>query len=372
MPELGTCVLDRITDEQRAWSLEGNKLPAPSAVLTGELVLNPPAAGPTPHKGFTVTSNLINSFAMTTRDAELRNHDCMEQTSISATYPARHLRFVVVFPSGYAPTETPQITAYRPTDVDRPIADWPEHATETARVAPGLFYDGSRECAILSVERALPCFHYMLRWKLPPQPDPDSEAAIRAREQVRDLLGLERQERARLDERLTEIRDVVCQQHLGVRKDRRKTVHVSLLVFDQNSTRTRIVASTLDSAARDVALPWGVGVVGWVMRRRRPAFVDTKDRGGAGIYRTVPGWPAERFVLCVPLPLPSSAAQRDENLRNPAIPCAVASLGCLDENGNMERLKEAGRLGSASSGDLMRRIADELMAMTLDAIAAAT
>jgi hypothetical protein len=357
-PEFGTCALDRITDEQRVSSREGTQLPPPAMDLKGELELRPPATSGTIHKGFTVASRLINSFAMTTLDAKLRNHPELERTSIRARFPTRHLRLAVFFPNGYAPTDTPQIIASQPSDISLPIDAWPENPTETARVAPCFFYDKGKGCAILNVERALPVFHYVLSWKLPPPPAPELTEAIRAKEQVRGLLGLGTRERERLDSRLASIRDSVCLTHLGWRRNRPRTVNLSLLVFDETRAFTRVVCATFtEGPALNVKLPWGVGVVGWVMRRRRPALVDVMARGTAGIYRSVPGQ-EERYLLCVPLPLPSDSDRRSELLLDPSIPCAVAALSCVDERGNLERLKVSGDLMGAVSSALLEKILD--------------
>jgi Caspase domain len=370
VPELGTCVLDQIMDEQRSWLQEGTELASPGTDLTGELVLSPPATANTVHRGFTISSRLINSYAMTTLDAKLRNHPALEYTSIGARFPARHLRLVVFFPHGYAPTDTPWIVAYQPTDASLPLDKWPENPAETARVAHGLFYDKGKECAVLNVERASPVFRYVLRWRLSPPPDSQFTEAIRAREQVRGLLGLGPRDLERLDSYLGSIRDVVCRKYLGWRRNRSRTVNLSLFVFDETRAVARVVCATFtdDASRKVVEFPWGAGVVGWVMRRRRPALVDVMDREAAGIYRHVPGWRDERYVLCVPLPLPSDADRRTELLHDPSIPCAVASLSCVDESGNMERLKGSERPENPSSATLMGNVSSELAEKILDVI----
>jgi len=130
----------------------------------------------------------------------------------------------------------------------------------------------------------------------------------------------------------------------------------------------RVVASTLSGAARAVSFPWGTGVAGWVMRRRHPTFVDTRDSHGAGIYRIVPGVPPERHLLCVPLPLPSNSARRAEVLANPAVPCLVAALGCMDESGNLALLKEAVEPGAAPSDNLLGRVSSALAGRLLEIV----
>jgi hypothetical protein len=192
--------------------------------------------------------------------------------------------------------------------------------------------------------------------------------ATRAREQVRGLLGLGNRERDRLETRLASIRDAVCRTHLGWRKGRPRKVCLSLLVFDESRGITRVVCTTTDGPHRKVELPWGAGVVGWVMRRRRPSFVDTSDRGTAGIYRPVPGSAEERYLLCVPLPLPSDSDRRSELLFDPSIPCVVVTLSCVDDSGNMERLKGSKAAENTSPGVLVGAVASDLAEKVLDII----
>jgi hypothetical protein len=295
---------------------------------------------------------------MTTLDAELRKQSAVERTTIRSRFPARHLRLVVFFPPGYEPTDTPQIVAGMPT-AKLPMEDEPQMPAETARVTRSFFYDRRRGCAIVNVERALPVFQYVLEWKLPPPPSSQMNQAIRAREQVRGLLGLGNRERERLDSRLETIKNAVCREHLGWGKNKPRTVHLSLSVFDQSRSVTQVACATfVKETNREIELPWGAGLIGWVMRRRRPVFVDTMEQGTAGIYRSNPARP-ERHVLCVPLPLPSDSKYRTELLLDPSIPCAVASLSCADESGKLERLKEpSGQLLGAVSSELAEKILD--------------
>jgi hypothetical protein len=128
-----------------------------------------------------------------------------------------------------------------------------------------------------------------------------------------------------------------------------------------------VVSSTLppDSPLRKSERPWGADVVGWVMRRRRPTFVDVNDRGRAGIFQPVQGV-AQRYLLCVPLPLPSACEQRTKLLLDPSIPCIVASLNCVDETGNFERMNQGQGPDDDSSGTLMGAVASELALKVLD------
>jgi hypothetical protein len=45
-------------------------------------------------------------------------------------------------------------------------------------------------------------------------------------------------------------------------------------------------------------------------------------------------------------------------LLDPSIPCAVAALSCVDERGNLERLKVSGDLMGAVSSALLEKILD--------------
>jgi hypothetical protein len=355
MPEFGTAVLDRIEDEQQSLDVPG--LPGPGMHISGNLTLKPPATQATTHKGFTVETHLINSFAMTTLDAKLRKHEEWERTGMRARFPARILRLVVWFPDGYAPVEPPRVTAsLEKAGASFPIERWPEDTEETKRVLPGFLYDRARCCAILNVERALPTFNYVISWKLPAPPSSQLTDAIRAKEQVRGLLDLGKRDRERLDARLESIRDNVGKTHLGWPKKRRpRTVDLSLFAFDEDRGCARVVCATfVDSPRRDVKLPWGTGGVGWTMRRRRPRFVNVKDTREGGIYHSVPGID-EHFVLCVPIPLPSETSRRAELLHDPSVPCAVAALSCGDHSGNLERLKGTDEMGTVSD-ELLEKI----------------
>ncbi|HEX4260626.1 MAG TPA: hypothetical protein VHY76_05960 [Acetobacteraceae bacterium] len=369
-PELGTCVVEEIRDEHRHHSAERSKLPAPAASVSGTLVLRPPATAGTVHRGFTVRTWFINAFAVTLLDAKLRGEPEIEKTSIRPRFPARYLRLIVSFPAGYAPPETPQVSALLPAE-GRPLDEWEEDAEETARIAPGFHFDAARAWAILQIERALPRFEYTMKWHLPAQPESQMEEAPRAREEVRNLVALGTRERTLLGNRLAAIRDAVCRQPLGWRDDQPRNVHLALLVFDEDRAVTEVVAAT-DGPGRTLGLPWGAGLVGWVMRRRRPVFVDTRQRGASGIYRAVPSLPMERYVLCVPLPLPSDSGRRGELLLDRSIPCAVASLSCVDESGNMARLMGPKPAASVAPGTLLGGIASGLAGAVLDLLADAS
>lgn len=370
-PKLGTCVLHRITDEQQGWSRVGAELPPPNEVLTGDVRLNPPATAQAVHAGFTIASRIINSFAMTPLDADQRGHAPVEDTTIRAAYPAQILRLAVFFPRGYQPAEM-RVVARCPTDVDLPVSKWPEDAEETARVAPYLFFDRDRGCAMLTVERSFPEHHYVLSWRLPTPPEPPWAEMIQARDQVRVLLNLGAREREAVEAMLSSIRDEVCRTSFRCPPRRKPNMHLSLLAFDEAAAVTRVVCTTMDGAGRDVTFPRGAGVVGWVMRRRRPAFVDTRDSHTYGIYRTAEGVAQERHLLCVPLPLPSDSDRRSELLLNPAMPCLVTALSCVDDSGNMGLLKEpAGSTGVSSKG-LLAAVSSDLAGKLLDLVSRET
>src|SRR5262249_17894723 len=144
-----------------------------------------------------------------------------------------------------------------------------------------------------------------------------TETAL-AREQVRHLLNLTNQDRGRLDTHLGTLRDQIGQTHLGWMSRKPQAVNLSLFAFDEGRSVMRVISTTfIDQARRSFELPWGAGVVGWTMRRRRPSFVDVNDRGDAAIYLRVPGID-ERYVFCVPIPLPSSS-ERPELIQDPSV-----------------------------------------------------
>ncbi|HTT75671.1 MAG TPA: caspase family protein [Candidatus Binataceae bacterium] len=363
MPEYGTCVLESITDLQQGWSLEKTDMPPPAPVLEGKLRLKPVARANTAHQGFAVATRVINSFAMTTRESKLRKHPELEQTSIRGQLPARRLRLVVFWPQGYAPMDKPKITASVPNALDLSTNKWPEDRPEdheeTARVAQGFFYDKNMGCGVLNVEHALPQYHYVLSWKLPEPPTSQLTEAVYAREEVRRLLHLESSQRQWLNSRLEVIRDGVARRYLGWHENQPKTVKLSVFVFDQEQAAARIVAATF-VPSQTSKFPWGTGVVGWAMRRRRPVFVDISDGVTAGIYRAVPE-SEERHLLCVPVPLPSTSDNRNELLLDPSVPCLVVSLSCTDDSGNLERLKVDQKLLGDVCSELVEKILDSMI-----------
>ena len=373
-PELGTCVLtsiidNQITDDRKAWSTPD--LPPPQTKLSGDLILKPPANAQTTHDGFTVNSRLINSFAMTTSDAELRGHPGVEHTTVGARYPIRHLRLAVFFPAGYQPMGI-RVEARR-TEASRPLEQCKEDTDETARVTPNLFFDRDRGFVVLSMERYLPEYHYLLRWKLPdpPAPPPWNEVT-QARDQVQELLDLGARPRSDLERGLCAIRDAVCEEHLGWGRNRQPKARLSLLAFDEAARTTRVVLTTMDDAVRNVTFGWGVGVAGWVMRRRRPAFVDTRDSHTAGIYHKAKGAPPDRYLLCVPLPLPLPLPAKSETgnklLLNRAMPCLVAALSTADERGKMSLLKEPSRPANVEWDGPLAKLSSALVDKVLDLI----
>lgn len=356
-PSFGTCVLNQLTDEQKRWSEKG--LPRADTFLEGNLELKPAATATDVHAGFSVSVSSINSFAMTEDEARQRNQDPIEYTTIRARYPARMLRLVVMFPYGYQPAEITVVAQAHTAD----HSQGPEDSAETARVASSLFFDRERGCAVLSVERSLPEYQYALTWKLPPPPVPPWDEVTRAREQVRTLLELREQECSAIEERIGTIRDEVWQKFFAPRgKGKTKAkLHLSVLLFDEPESVIRVVLTTMDDQIRKVTFPPGVGVAGWVMKRRRPAFVDTHDAKTYGVYRKVKDTADERHLLCVPLPLPADSDQRAEMLGNRAMPCLVAALTCHDESGNMNSLKQP-------DGKLMAQVCSELLTKVLDVV----
>src|SRR5271155_3117306 len=178
--QFGTCAMTQVTDLQRGWSLQADELPSPGTRLVGNWQLTPPGRADAVHRGLSVSSRVFNSFAMTPGDAMLRGHPPVERTSVRGSFPARNLRLVVLFPPGYQPAEIIAV-AFHASDLDKPVAQWREALEETARIAPAFFFEHVRGVAILSVERALPEFHYVLSWRLPQAPAPAARALVQAR-----------------------------------------------------------------------------------------------------------------------------------------------------------------------------------------------
>ena len=358
-------MVESITDEQTGSDVPKARLPEAAMSLQGMFKLQPPASPTRRHAGFTIRNRAVNAFAMTTQDGHFRGQGDMEHSGIGPRYPARHLRLSVLFPRRYAPAGAPKIIArVKREGEDEQPGKWPVDEAETERLRNSVFWDQDRGLAVLSVERASPRVHYQLEWPLPPPPKPsDPDAAIRAREQVRALLKLGQSERDRLDERLVDIRDAVCEAHFDLERGAARSVALALLLFDNKVMR--IAGATFKlGASRDLTLRWGTGVAGAVMRRRAPHYVDVADAASSGIYRQVPGDINERFVLCVPVPLPSTDAKAASLLRDPSMPCGILSLSCADENCNFERLNEptGAAVGNVSS-DLAARVVELISQM---------
>lgn len=353
-PQFGTCVLAQVSDLQRGWSLQDKELPSPATRLVGQWQLAPAARADTVHRGLAVDSRVLNSFAMTVGDATLRGHPPTEKTSIHGSFPVRNLRLVVLFPLGYQPDEI-IVEAFRTDDFDKPVVQWGEAQAETARIAPGFFFERARGVAILSVEWALPEFNYVLSWRLPQAPTPAAKELVKAKQQVRRLLGLDATARAGLSSELAVIRDAVARDFFLWDGCNAAAADLSLFAYDETAKLIRVVATTLDGTADGITFPWGTGVVGWVMRRRHPAFVDTQDRHAAGIYRAVDGSPPERHLFCLPLPLPIDSDQLATALADSAMPCLVAVLSCLDEQANLGLLTGSAEMLRMVSSDMAER-----------------
>ena len=238
-PGFGTCVLRQMTDEQSKWS--DLDLPRADTVLHGSLTLTPPATATDVHAGFTVSMSLINSFAMTPDEAQQRGQQPIEYTTIRARYPARILRLIVLFPDGYQPEEI-RIVAQAFTDDS---AQGAEDSKETARVASSLYFDRERGYAVLSVERSLPDYQYVLSWRLPPPPEPPWDEVTRAREQVRALFGLGEQERNSIEDSIASIRDGIWQKFSKSRSKGKPKLHLSVLAFDEPASVIRVVFTTM-------------------------------------------------------------------------------------------------------------------------------
>jgi hypothetical protein len=362
-PRYGICTVESVTDHQREWRYEQGELPDPGCVVRAELPLRPPATWNLPHKGFTVESRLINSHAITCHDARLRRQDEVEFSSIAPRYPTQCLRMVVSFPSNYSLPEAPQILATRDGELDKPIRAWSEDAAETARVKPFLFYSQELKVAVFQIERALPHYRYAIRWRLPKPStshDHDQDAAD-AREHIHLLLALGQGQREEIAAELATIRDAVCSKHLSRMRRNWSNVHLFVTVFDEDAGRTRVVCST-NLGDTDPDFGWGAGVAGWVMKRKRPVYVNTTERWMRGLYASLDHLP-EKQVISVPLPLAIRSDRRNEALNGHYVHCAVASLSCPEPTGQLDRVKSDDPndpLLAALSSDLAERLLDTI------------
>ena len=361
-PNFGICIVDSVEDHERDWKYSAEELPKPSCDIRAELQLKPPATWDCPHKGFTVKSSLINSYAVTNHDAKLRRQDEEEFSSIKPRYPVQCLRMIVTFPKRFLPSENPQLLACHDESLDRPIRDWSDVAAETARIRSFLFYNQELNVAVFQLERVLPHYQYVLRWKLPKIAGAASRDAPDAREQVGVLLGFGQTQREEMARQLTVIRDAVCERHLSRHKRNWSNVNLSVAVYDEDAGNTKVVCSTNPIPAGQ-SFGWGAGVVGSVMKRRSPVFVDTEERWMRGLYGSEDR-PAERHLICVPLALPTWSEQRNEALNCLQTPCAVGTLSCCDKNGQLDRVKSEGNEDSGKLlADLSSDIADGLLDM---------
>lgn len=357
--DFGTARLLAIRDEHRA--VDRSKLPEPSREWKETLPLKPAATAKRVHKGYMIESEHINSFAMTTRDAVRRHlQDNLEETVIGTRIPTRVLRLVISFPQGYQPLKEPtvHVTVQNPRQ-DAGSEQQHDDTDETERVRHSLCYVPGDGCVVLHVERALPDRQYTVSWQVPDPPRSPSKIAARASKQLLALGGLSKIKQNKLDTSLRTIRNAVCAAQLDLRGRQRAMVHLSLLGFDEQRHVMRIIGGTWeDGVDRNFELPWGVGAAGWAMHRRKPLFIDVVEDAGKGIYRSKAGGVDDRYVVCVPIPLPNDGDNRTEQLNDPSIPCVIASLSCSDEAGNLERFKSSEERMAAVSAQLVQKVLD--------------
>jgi hypothetical protein len=70
-PQFGPCALAQVTDIQRGWSMQEEELSKPTIRLVGKGPLTRPARRDAVHRGLSVTSRMVNSFAIPPVDAVL-------------------------------------------------------------------------------------------------------------------------------------------------------------------------------------------------------------------------------------------------------------------------------------------------------------
>ncbi len=355
--DLGTCVIEEICHLGPDGGPVEN-LPQPGRNVSGTVDLVPPATVANVHPGFSLTVRMMNNFAVTKEDANLRGLNGPESSYIQVLFPARFLRMAITFPEGYTPSVRPVLQV---DEVTNDLGSGPSRKSiaETARLRHAVHFDQQRGIAVLAIERALPRFRYNLKWSLPNAPRP-GPAAIRAREQIRALIRLERGKRGEAGLQLAQRRDAICADHFGWRQDDPRTVNLSLWIFDEKRRVAKMICQVPEIDGT-IELPSGAGVVGRVMKRRRAMFVDTRDAANVGIYRSVPNQPDDRFILCVPVPLPTHA-DAPTTVNDPSVPCVIAALTCLDDTGNLERLAyDHGSEGDVAD-DLMKRVVSDIVA----------
>jgi Calcineurin-like phosphoesterase len=342
----GICKVHSIgaLDGRSPWK---DPLPEPAAQIDLGIPLEPSASADRPHPGLVVHSTVYNGFALTSQDAALRGHSAVESTYISVRRPARWLKLIMRFPSGCIPEDTPELIVYRVISDQKLKAD----LGETARAADRLAYDQKFGILIFDCDWVMPEYRYVIEWKLPNVPSGREKDGILARETVRALFDLHAARRFTLDTSLRQIKFDVCTQALDCKPHEADQVEMSLSAFNPIESVTRMISGTYTETAaqRLAAFPWGVGVQGLAMRRRRPAFVDTAEPGAAGIYRSLEGCPRDRFVLCVPIGLPLGRADVGELLADPSLPCLIVSFASSSQSGNLERLKDTDLCSAVSS-----------------------
>jgi hypothetical protein len=353
--ELGTCVIEEIRDLSSDDDLIDS--PQQGRDLGGTIDLDPPATVTKLHPGFNLKVKMMNAFAVTKEDAQRRGLDGPESAYVQSLIPARLLRMAVTFPEGYTPAARPVLRVEEKNGATGNDA-WIKSPSESARLRHALHFDKRRGIAILAVDRALPRFRYTLQWALPNAPKP-GPAAVRAREEIRALIRLEPGKRSEAGLQLARRRDAICAAHFGWRSHFPITVMLSLWVFNEEKRQAQMICHVPEIDGM-IVLPSGTGVIGHVMKRRRSLYVDNRDATNVGIYRRVPNQPDDRFVLCVPVPVPAHAKEEGP-VSDPGIPCVIAALTCVDESGNLERLTRTHGPDGIVSDELMRRVAFDMV-----------
>jgi hypothetical protein len=301
--ELGTCEVTSVIDKEdpsRRWPL-----PEPGPKIPHVLRLDPAATDDQAHKGFTVEDTYYNGFAVSKRDASLRNlrHN-QEQDVFAVSYPTQKVEYSFHFPPGYVP-EGVHFQVKDVQDNTRRV-----DIAETERARRGFSYEAG--IIKLDLEWVLPRHWYEMSWELLDTPRRSDDAARRATISVRKLLSLKgTRPQVELGNQLRALRDRICRDRLDCTLVERDKIELGLFAFDESTHLLGWVAGTHSrtSEFRTGTLPWGVGVHGLAMRRKRPEFRPLLER--QAIYRALSGCRPEAYILAVPIPAPWEQIEDD-------------------------------------------------------------
>ena len=335
--------------------------------------LNPPASFDQLHPGLKYARASGNNFAMTQDEMRLRKPKGPFKESITLfnAYATERVIFTHRFPSSYAPLKVEVRAIYRNSDPRR------EDVAETRRAERKLLYFPEEGFVSFDLNWTTPNHQYEISWDLPSERDvyAEHDRANIARYYLTKLAGLPSGDRAaslvlaKVRERCFEL----IRHEAEISVEMANAVYapeedlLGLWAFDEERGQTRAVAGTYDPSSKwwGAELGWGAGVRGRAMKRGTVEFYrKTRVVPAQDIYHQPPGCDQEKYLLCVPIPLPPEAADHLLDILGDATPVKfcrlVASLASLREKSLLHHL--------ADKVELRHEVADLVLFETSDLI----